>query len=128
MIVIDTSALVASMIGEPSRERIADAIARADGCVISAVSFVEATMVLSRTLSDPKSDLNAYLQQAAISISPLDADQAKLAQDAFLKYGKGRHSARLNFGDCFSYAAAKALNAPLLYIGNDFDKTDIKVA
>jgi ribonuclease VapC len=53
---------------------------------------------------------------------------AELAQDAFLKFGKGRHPARLNLGDCFSYAAAKALNAPLLFVGNDFSKTDISVA
>jgi ribonuclease VapC len=128
MIVVDTSAIVAAMIQEAGYTRIIDAIARADGCAISAVSFVEATMVLSRTLRDPQADLNAYLRETAISISPLDSDQARLAQDAFLTYGKGRHPARLNIGDCFSYAAAKALNAPLLYVGGDFAKTDIRAA
>ena len=126
MIVIDTSAIVAAMIQEPGYRRILDAIARADKCAISAVSFVEATMALSRTLRDPQADLNAYLHGTGISISRLDGDQAKLAQAAFLAYGKGRHTARLNFGDCFSYAAAKALNAPLLYVGDDFAQTDIR--
>ena len=128
MIVVDTSAIVVTMIQEIGYKRIADVIAQADGCTISAVSFVEATMVLSRTLSDPKADLNAYLRGTEISISPLDTDQARLAQNAFLTYGKGRHPARLNFGDCFSYAAARALNAPLLFVGGDFAKTDIRVA
>ena len=128
MIVVDTSAIVAAMLQEPGYRRIVDAIARADGCAISALSFVETTMVLSRTLSDPKSDLNAYLRDTGILISALDSDQAKLAQGAFLTYGKGRHPARLNLGDCFSYAAAKALNAPLLYVGDDFARTDIRSA
>jgi ribonuclease VapC len=72
--------------------------------------------------------LDAWLRDADIVINPIDARQTELARFAFLVYGKGRHPARLNLGDCFSYAAAKALNAPLLFVGNDFAQTDVRVA
>ena len=85
-------------------------------------------MVLSRTFRNAKSAIDAYLQDTGIGIGSINAAQAELARDAFLSFGKGRHPARLNIGDCFSYAAAKALNAPLLYVGDDFARTDIRAA
>ena len=128
MIVADTSAIIAVMLLEPGHERLADVIARSDACIISPVTLVEITMVISRSVQDPKTTVDIYLQQTGISVCSVDAMHAELAQHAFLTYGKGRHPARLNCGDCFSYAAAKALNAPLLYVGDDFAKTDIRVA
>jgi ribonuclease VapC len=128
MIVVDSSAIIAAMLKEPGYERVADVIARAAACKISPVTLLEVTMVMSRTLGDPKADVATYLQQTSILLCPVDARHAELAQQAFLEYGKGRHAARLNMGDCFSYAAAKALNAPLLYVGGDFAKTDIRAA
>jgi len=128
MIVVDTSAIVAVMLKEPTHERLADVIARADACTISPVTLTEATMVLSRTFRNAKSAIDAYLQDTGIGIGSINAAQAELARDAFLSFGKGRHPARLNIGDCFSYAAAKALNAPLLYVGDDFARTDIRAA
>jgi ribonuclease VapC len=128
MIVVDTSAVVAVMFKEPGYERIADLIARSDACIISTVTLVEITMVISRSVQDAKAAVDRYLQDTATSACSVDGAHAEWAQHAFLIYGKGRHPARLNCGDCFSYAAAKALNAPLLYIGDDFGKTDIVAA
>jgi len=96
--------------------------------VLSPVSSVEMVMVLSRTYSDPKAMADGFLKRANIAVRSIDDEQARWAVQAFLAFGKGRHPARLNLGDCFSYAAAKALNAPLLYVGDDFAKTDIRAA
>ncbi len=128
MIVIDTSAMIAIMMDEPDNQSLAATMLTEDERVISPVTLLETTMVLSRTYSAPKAALDLYLRKATITVCALDSAQAELAQDAFLNYGKGRHAARLNIGDCFSYAAAKALNAPLLYVGDDFGKTDIRTA
>src|SRR6266566_3357400 len=128
MIVADTSAIIAVMLKEPGHELLIDLIARSDACIISAVTMVEITMVISRSVRDAKTAVEMYLQQTGISVISADATHAEFAQHAFLTYGKGRHPAPLNIGDCFSYAAAKALNAPLLYVGDDFGKTDIRTA
>ena len=128
MIVIDTSAMIAIMMDEPDNQSLAATMLTEDERVISPVTLLETTMVLSRTYSAPKAALDLYLRKATITVCALDSAQGELAQDAFLNYGKGRHAARLNIGDCFSYAAAKALNAPLLYVGDDFAKTDIRTA
>ena len=128
MIVIDTSAIIAVILNEASSQRVSDAIAQSDACTISPVTLTEATMVLSRTVHDPKLVLDSYLHTLGIEICAIDSAQAELARTAFLGYGKGRHPARLNIGDCFSYAAAKALSAPLLYVGEDFAKTDVRAA
>jgi len=95
---------------------------------ISPISSVEVVMALARKYSDPAQVADTYFQQESILIFPTDENQAKLARQAFLTYGKGRNPARLNLGDCLSYAAAKALNASLLYVGEDFAKTDVKIA
>jgi len=128
VIVVDTSAIIAVLLQEPSGQRVADSITQSDGCFISPVTLTETTMVLSRTLRDPKLAVDTYLQSTRISICSIDAAQAELAREAFLLFGKGRHPARLNLGDCFAYAAGKALDAPLLYVGGDFAKTDIRSA
>jgi len=128
VIVIDASAVVAILLEERGYEGLAERLRAADERVMSPVSTVEVVMALARRFSEPSVIADGYLRRSAISVHPTDADQAYWAQQAFLTYGKGRHPARLNLGDCFSYAAAKALNAPLLYVGGDFAKTDIRAA
>jgi ribonuclease VapC len=128
MIVFDTSAIVAMILDEPGHELLATRMQFEDERAVSAVSIVEATMVLSRTYSKPNEVLQEFVEKAALKLSAVDSQQAEIAQMAFLQYGKGRHPARLNLGDCFSYAAAKAHDALLLYTGGDFAKTDIRSA
>jgi len=96
--------------------------------MIAATSILEATMVLSRIDPEPELVIDSYMRTAKIVVHPLGSEEVRTAQAAFLRYGKGRHPARLNFGDCFSYAVAKVLDAPLLYVGNDFSQTDIRSA
>lgn len=96
--------------------------------LISAASILELTMVLSSRARDPKAAASDLLQDYAMTVEPVDLAQLNAAQDAFLAYGKGRHPAALNFGDCFSYALAKTRRAPLLFKGADFPQTDIRSA
>jgi ribonuclease VapC len=128
VIIIDTSAVIAMLNRETTEQSIANRLLQDTDRRITAVSSVEVVMVLARKYSDPAHIADQYFRQESIRILPVDEDQASWARHAFLTFGKGRHPARLNLGDCFSYAAAKALNAPLLYVGGDFAKTDIKTA
>ena len=128
MIVLDASAVVAILNGEPEREQLMPRLIREADKAISPMSRVEVVMALARKYADPVPTVEAFLERYSVALLPVDALQADWSVRAFLLFGKGRHPARLNLGDCFSYAAAKALNAPLLYIGNDFAKTDIKAA
>ena len=127
MIAIDSSALVAILQNEPDALLFAEAIGAAEAIVVSAVSFFETSMVLAGRVQDETAWrlLDALIGRAKIEIVPFDAGQAAIARAAFLKYGKGRHTAALNFGDCAAYALAKSRNIPLLYKGADFAKTDI---
>jgi ribonuclease VapC len=83
-------------------------------------------IVESRYRADGVRDLDLLIAKAQISLAPVDEDQAQLARQGFQKYGKGRHPVGLNFGDCFSYALARALDEPLLFKGNDFSQTDVE--
>ncbi|MGB0723239.1 MAG: type II toxin-antitoxin system VapC family toxin [Gammaproteobacteria bacterium] len=125
--VIDTSALIAILQDEPERHRFNAAI-EADGrCLLSAASFVELSMIVeSRFGPDGIRALDLFLSKAGIEVIPVDADQAHIARDAFRRFGKGRHPAGLNFGDCFSYALARAMGEALLFKGDDFPKTDVE--
>jgi ribonuclease VapC len=124
--VIDTSAILAILQNEPERRKFNEAIEAAETRSLSTASFVETSMILeSRFGSDAVRDLDLFLAKAQITLVPVDVDQADLARRAFREYGKGRHPAGLNFGDCFSYALAQALDEPLLFKGNDFGKTNI---
>ena len=126
--VIDTSALVAILQNEPEREEFAIAIEQAEHSVVSAVSLVETSIVIgSRYGPDGLRILDLLISKARIEIASVEEDQAQIARQAFMQYGKGRHPARLNLGDCFSYALAKALDEPLLCKGGDFLRTDIAV-
>ena len=124
--VIDTSALVAILQDEPERRAFNRAIEAAERLAMSAAAFVEVSMIIeSRFGSDGIRDLDLFIAKANIELVPVDAEQAHIARTAFRDYGKRRHRAGLNFGDCFSYALAKALDEPLLFKGRDFSSTDI---
>ena len=124
--VLDTSALLAILLAEPDHRAFAEAIEAADRRLLSAASFVETSMILeSRHGAEGVRTLDRLLTTAAVETVPVDIAQATAAREAFRQYGKGRHSAGLNFGDCFSYALAKCRGEPLLFKGNDFTETDI---
>ena len=126
--VVDTSALLAILLQEEDAQAYADAIAAAAIAALSAASYVELTIVsLSRGVRG-RAELEAALADAAIEIVPVTLDQARLAAGAYQRYGKGRHAAALNFGDCFAYALAKSRGEPLLFKGTDFGLTDISRA
>jgi ribonuclease VapC len=123
--VIDTSALAAIFFHEPERDAFRDAIVTASSRLISAATVLEAGMVIEgRRGGGAGREFDLFVVRAQIQIVPIDAELADLARSAWRKYGKGRHPAGLNFGDCFSYALAKASGEPLLAKGTDFAKTD----
>jgi ribonuclease VapC len=127
--IIDTSAIVAILNDEPERRAFNEAIERSDICLLSAASFLEASIVIENNRGyEGLRDFDLWMATAGIELAPVDADQAQIARQAFRQYGKGRHPAALNFGDCFSYALAKATGFPLLFKGEDFTKTDIQGA
>ncbi len=127
--VIDTSALLAILLDEPERRALNEAIEMADERVVSAATFVECSIVVeARFGAAGVADLDRFLAAAEIDIVPVDLEQARAARTAFSLYGKRRHEAALNYGDCFSYALAKVLGSPLLYEGDDFSRTDAAAA
>ncbi len=127
--IIDTSALLAILLDEPERRRYNELIEASGKRLLSAASLVEAGMVLEvRGGEAAGRELDLFLHRAKFEVVPLDADQAEIARAAFRRYGKGRHSAGLNFGDCLAYAASKATGEPLLFKGQDLSQTDIPVA
>jgi ribonuclease VapC len=128
LIVVDTSAVIAMILHEANAQTLTDRLFAAEERYMSAMSVVEATLVLSRTSSEPASDIKEFMSRADVKLCAVDQEHVTLAQRALLNFGKGRHQATLNLADCFSYAAAKALDAPLLSVGNDFNQTDVRVA
>ncbi|HXV63405.1 MAG TPA: type II toxin-antitoxin system VapC family toxin [Vicinamibacteria bacterium] len=125
--VIDTSALLAILRNEPERRSFNEAIETAESRALSAVSFVETSIVIeARFGGDGVHDLDHFLGMAQIEVVAVDTEQAHVARRAFSRFGKGRHPAALNFGDCFSYALAKIRAERLLCKGEDFTKTDIE--
>lgn len=126
--VVDTSALIAILFDEPEKSVFAAKIDAAPDPKVSAVTRVEAMMVyLGRRRNEP-SDVLDLIDILGLKTVDVDRVQADRALDAFTRFGKGRDPARLNLGDCFAYALASTLSEPLLFKGNDFDKTDIKSA
>jgi ribonuclease VapC len=125
-VIIDTSAVLAILFDEEDAARFADAIAGADQRTMSAANFLEAGIVIDNQLGPAAGrELDALLARAQIEIASVTREQAEIARQAYLDFGKGHHPARLNFGDCFAYALAKAANRPLLFKGDDFAETDI---
>jgi ribonuclease VapC len=128
--IIDSSALIAILRAEPDAERCAQAIEAASDCRLSAASFVEAAAVIDSS-RDPVASrrFDDFLREAAIIIEPVTEEQARIAREAYRDFGRGSgHPARLNFGDCFAYALARALGEPLLFVGGDFGHTGIVAA
>lgn len=127
--ILDASAVLAIVFGEPGFEVFARAIAQAPSCSISAATFVEVTIVAEgRAGHAAIRQSEAIFRGARVSIEPVTEEQAYLACRAYSRFGKNHHPAGLNFGDCFSYALAKATGEPLLFKGEDFRKTDIQPA
>lgn len=123
--VIDTSALVAILENEPERRSFIDAIAADPVRLVSAATLLEAGIVLeSRRGEHAGRELDLFLHRAKVQVVPVDESQVEVARAAYRRYGKGRHAAGLNFGDCFSYALAKVRGQPLLFKGDDFRLTD----
>jgi len=127
--ILDTSALLAILFDESDAEPYARAIVAAEVPRISAANFVEAAIVIeAQTKNTSSRQLDALMRRAGIAIEPVTEEQAHIARQAYTDFGKGRHPASLNFGDCFAYALAKTTGEPLLFKGHDFAKTDIKPA
>ena len=127
--VIDTSALLAIVLDEPERDTFLDRIEVAPTRLISAATFVETSIVVTNRRGEVAvSRLRDFLVRAEIEIAAVDARHAEAAIEAFRRFGKGRHAAGLNFGDCFAYALAAVSGERLLYKGDDFAKTDIAAA
>ena len=124
--VIDTSAILAILQGEPERRIFIEAIEAAESTRMSVASFVETSIVIeSRYGSEGLRDLDRFISRASIELIPVDTEQGQLARSAFSRFGKGRHRAGLNYGDCFAYAAAIHLAEPLMCKGDDFSHTDV---
>lgn len=124
--VIDSSALIALLLGEPEAQRLAEAVSKDSQKLISAFSFLETSVVIHAKkgpLGGREFDL--LLHKARMETVALSPEQAELARTAYAKYGKGIHPAGLNLGDCCSYALAKYSGEPLLFKGSDFSQTDI---
>ncbi|HTW45021.1 MAG TPA: type II toxin-antitoxin system VapC family toxin [Acidobacteriaceae bacterium] len=127
--ILDTSCVIAILAQESDAERYVKAISHASICRISAANFVELLILLEAQHGTAVArQCEALFRRVGVVIEPVTVDQAHLARQAFLDFGKGRHAARLNFGDCFAYALAKATGEPLLFKGRDFSKTDVEIA
>jgi ribonuclease VapC len=127
--VIDTSALVAILCNEADASLFEAALERDSTRLISAATLLESSIVIEARFGEAGGrELDLLLHKAQIEIEPFDQEQTEIAREAYRTYGKGRHPAGLNFGDCFSYALSVVRGEPLLYKGDDFSKTDIKNA
>lgn len=127
--IVDTSVIVAILNKEPEVQEFAEALEEASTRRLSVANYFEAAIVLdSRRLPALSRRLDDIIRESSIILETVTVEQARLARDAYRDYGKGRHRAGLNFGDCFAYALAKDKGEPLLFKGDDFRKTDVEVA
>lgn len=124
--VIDTSALVAMLSDEPEAERLEAAVEADAVLLMSTASYLETAIVIESRFGEPGGrELDLWLHRAAVDLVAVHAEQAHAARVAYRQYGKGRHPAGLNYGDCFAYALAKISGEPLLFKGDGFPKTDV---
>jgi ribonuclease VapC len=127
--IVDTSAMVAILYREPEAVEFTQLIHDTDVCRMSVANWVELSMVIENQLGPGgMRQAEAFFRRAGVVVEPVTLDHGEIARQAFLDFGKGRHKAGLNFGDCFSYALAKSTGEPLLFKGADFSHTDIKAA
>jgi ribonuclease VapC len=124
MIVIDSSAVITIIALERGFETYVEAVELNDVRLLSAANYLECAIVLTRR-TGRRLRLDEWIDRFNVEVVPVDFAQARLAADAFARYGRGQHPARLNFGDCFAYALAASRTLPLLYKGTDFGLTDI---
>lgn len=128
--IVDSSAVLAILFAEPDAEMYARAIAGAPECRMSVANWLEAAVRIDRLGQPAASDaFDEFLRLSGIELVPVDVEQARLAREAYSRYGRGTgHTAGLNFGDCFAYALARRSGEPLLFKGNDFPDTDVDPA
>lgn len=126
--ILDTSALMAIVLGEDDADVFAHAVEPGVPTAISAATWFEAAIVAMRSSDEAAAGLTSALDWILPEIVPVTQEQMLIAREAYRRFGKGRHKARLNFGDCFAYALAIERNAPLLFKGEDFAQTDVKRA
>jgi len=126
MIAVDTSALMAIVLGDPEAERCMDALESATDIVISAGTVAEALIVAGRRNVEP--EVASLIDGLGLNIAAVTPPRARQVAQAYNQWGKGVHPAGLNFGDCFAYALARENNCPLLFVGDDFTKTDLEAA
>ena len=127
--IVDSSAIVAILLREPGYEHLREQLAAAEQARVGAPTVTECSLVLSARLGHAgKTLLARFLQEAEIEVVAFTADHWTVAADAFMAYGKGRHRAALNFGDCMTYAVVRLAGEPLLCLGDDFPTTDLELA
>ena len=127
-VVIDTSALLAILLGEPERGKFLQLLSESETRLLSAANALETAIVVeSRRGEAAGRELDLFLHRTKIEIVAVDAEQFSIARFAWRKFGKGRHPAALNFGDCFAYALTKTSSEPLLAKGEDFQRTDLQL-
>jgi len=125
--IVDTSAIVAILRNEQDADELAAAIESAELRRVSAATYVEAAIVIDSNRNPLLSNLlDSFLVRSLIDIEPVTVEQARIAREAYRDFGKGRHRAGLNLGDCFAYALAKEKGEPLLFKGDDFRSTDVE--
>jgi ribonuclease VapC len=128
-LILDSSAVIAVLNEEPGFEELERRMLEADALEIGAPTLVECMIVAARADGeDGMASLSDFLRRVGVVIVPFDEPHADVAAEAFLGFGKGRHRARLNYGDCMTYATARVAERPLLYVGGDFARTDIQPA
>jgi ribonuclease VapC len=127
-VIVDSSAIVAILTEEPEKDAFDSAIA-GNPSRISSFTYLEASIALCAKRGDAAlSGLDIWIETSGVEIVPFTTEHARIAREAWLQFGKGQHDARLNFGDCATYALASSTGEPLLYKGDDFGKTDIEPA
>lgn len=129
MIIVDTSALIAILMNEPGATALTDLISARPGSILPAPAYVEATMVYGARKGEAGlRELDTLLDDLGLRIADFTTAHARAAREGFMRFGKGRHRAGLNFGDCLSYGVARVEGLPLLFTGTDFALTDVTPA
>lgn len=127
--IVDASALLAVLFVEPEKDAFRDLLLTKSNLLMSPVNYLESSVRADDKRHPGKGpELDALMEEFGIEIATVDAQQAHLAREAYQRFGKGNHAAKLNLGDCFAYALAKARGEPLLFKGDDFRQTDVEAA
>jgi ribonuclease VapC len=128
-VIVDSSAIVAIVLREPGWERLLEKLGAEDSCAIGAPTLAETGVVLTAKIGKKASTLlSRFLHETGAAVIPFAEDHWQVAVEAYTRFGKGRHAASLNFGDCLTYAVARLSDQPLLFVGKDFARTDLTAA